>query len=116
MLPSESARNFSVFSVREFSIREEKEEVPAWNPYKFIRMQTLVAEMYQYFRTKIFKRDNIEVNVNGFSLYAYKMYYKIWELRIFFGEFQVEIFFLYKDKEIFFQQTLNVLYCSLIYT
>lgn len=78
--------------------------MPAWNPYRFIRMQTLVAEMYQYFRTKILKRDNTEVNVNGFSLYAYKMYYKIRELRIFFGEFQVDSFLIMvqKDGDIFF--------------
>lgn len=44
------------FSMR---IREEREKVPAENSYKFIRKQTLAAEMYQYSRTRILKRDNI---------------------------------------------------------
>lgn len=57
-------------------------------------MQTLVAEMYQYSRAEILKRD-----ITGaaecewiFTVRAYKMYCKIWELRISFGEFEVGSF------------------------
>lgn len=39
--------------------------------------------------------------MNGFSLYVYKIYCKIWELRIFFGEFEVESFLAVVRKDIF---------------